>query len=36
MTTIDDLVQRDQAAIRCPYPIFERLREESPIAFNDE
>jgi cytochrome P450 len=32
---IDDLVRRDQAAIRCPYPIFARLRHERPVVFND-
>lgn len=30
------LVQRDQAAIACPYPIFEQLRAESPIVWHEE
>jgi cytochrome P450 len=32
---IDDLVRRDQDAIRCPYPIFAALRDEEPVAFNE-
>jgi cytochrome P450 len=33
--TLDDLVRRDQAAIRCPYPIFAELRDERPVVFHD-
>ena len=33
--TLDDLVHRDQAAIRCPYPIFAELREERPVVFHE-
>ncbi|MEL6891562.1 MAG: cytochrome P450 [Actinomycetota bacterium] len=32
---LDDLIHRDQHAIRCPYPIFERLRQGPPV-FSDE
>ncbi|CAN5427665.1 cytochrome P450 [soil metagenome] len=32
---IDDLVRRNQDAIRCPYPIFAAQREEAPVAFNE-
>lgn len=35
-STIDDLVRREPDAIRCPYPIFESLRRDAPICFNDE
>lgn len=31
-----DLVHREQDAIRCPYPIFAELREESPVSFSEE
>jgi cytochrome P450 len=34
--TLDDLVHRDQAAIRCPYPIFASLRDEQPVVFNEQ
>lgn len=33
--TIDDLIDRDQHAIACPYPTFAKLRDDDPIAFND-
>lgn len=33
--TIDDLVDRKQAAIACPYPAFAELRADDPISFND-
>ncbi len=33
--TLDDLIERDQRAIGCPYPIFAELREESPVHFSD-
>ncbi len=32
---LDQLVARDQDAIRCPYPIFATLRDERPVAFSD-
>ncbi len=32
--TLDDLIHRDQDAIRCPYPIFDGLRD-APPAFNE-
>lgn len=31
---IDELVERDQRAIACPYPIFAKLREEAPVTYN--
>jgi cytochrome P450 len=31
-----DLVHRKQDAIRCPYPIFASLRDESPVTFSHE
>lgn len=34
--TIDDLVERKQAAIACPYPAFAQLRADDPISFNDK
>ncbi len=33
---LDQLIHRDQAAIRCPYPIFAELRSERPVHFSDE
>jgi cytochrome P450 len=33
--SIDDLVERRQAAIACPYPAFAALRSDDPISFND-
>jgi cytochrome P450 len=36
MPTLDDLIARNQEAIRCPYPIFAQLREDSPVVFNAE
>ncbi len=32
---LDDLVARDQDAIRCPYPIFAELRADRPVAYNE-
>lgn len=34
--TIDDLVERKQEAIACPYPAFAQLRADDPISFNDK
>lgn len=31
---IDELVERDQRAIACPYPVFAALREEAPVSYN--
>ena len=33
---LDALIDRDQEAIGCPYPIFSALRDESPIHFSDK
>lgn len=33
--SIDDLVDRDQRAIACPYPIFSQLRDEAPVHYSD-
>jgi cytochrome P450 len=33
--SLDDLVERNQEAIACPYPIFSKVRAETPIVFND-
>ena len=30
------LIDREQDAIGCPYPIFSALRDESPIHFSDK
>ncbi|MFM7872177.1 MAG: hypothetical protein ACKPBG_10915, partial [Actinomycetota bacterium] len=34
--TIDDLIHREQAAIACPYPIFQDLRHREGLTFNSE
>ncbi|MFM7872903.1 MAG: cytochrome P450, partial [Actinomycetota bacterium] len=34
--TIDDLIHREQAAIACPYPIFQDLRQREGLTFNSE
>ncbi|MGA0878037.1 MAG: cytochrome P450 [Ilumatobacteraceae bacterium] len=34
--TIDDLIHREQAAIACPYPIFQELRHRAGLTFNGE
>mgnify|MGYP001817326446 CR=1 FL=1 len=33
---LDELIDRDQRAIGCPYPIFSRLRDESPVYYSDK
>ena len=33
--SIDDLVERDQRAIACPYPIFSQLRDDAPVYYSD-
>ena len=33
---LDALIDRDQEAIGCPYPIFSSLRSESPIHFSEK
>ena len=32
---LDDLIERDQQAIACPYPIFAQLRDESPVHWSE-
>ena len=32
---LDDLIERDQRAIACPYPIFAELRAESPVHWSE-
>jgi len=33
---LDELLDRDQDAIACPYPIFAELRAESPVHYSDK
>ena len=33
---LDELIDRDQRAIACPYPIFAELREACPVKFSDK
>jgi cytochrome P450 len=32
---LDDLIDRDQRAIACPYPIFSELRDKDPVHYSD-
>jgi len=33
---LDELIDRDQRAIACPYPIFAELRDTSPVHYSDK
>lgn len=33
---VDALVHRDQAHVRCPFPLFARLRSQDPVHYNEE
>jgi cytochrome P450 len=33
---LDSLIDRDQRAIACPYPIFSQLRREAPVSYNEK
>jgi cytochrome P450 len=33
---LDDLIDRDQRAIACPYPIFAELRQATPVHYSDK
>ncbi len=33
---LDSLIDRDQRAIACPYPIFSQLRQDAPVSYNDK
>ena len=36
MNTLGSLLRSEQDAIRCPYPIYARLREQGPVAYDAE
>lgn len=36
MTGLAALIEREQEALRCPYPIFDSLRSDAPIVYADE
>jgi cytochrome P450 len=36
LESLDELIDRDQEAIACPYPIFSALRNESPIHYSEK
>ena len=35
MSDLAALFDRDQEALRCPYPIFDELRADAPVVYDD-
>jgi hypothetical protein len=35
MTQLAALLDADQNAVRCPYPIYDSLRDTAPVSYDD-